>query len=119
VAGKAARDAVFLTQFSATALPTMWVATSVLSVVTALGAARALARFGAARFAATGFAGAALAMAAIWGAYGLAPRVFALFLYVHVSVFGAVLVSAFWSALGDHFDPRSAKRHISKILAGG
>lgn len=119
VAGKAARDAIFLTRFSATALPTMWVVTSVVSVATAFGVARALTRHGAARFAAFGFAVAALAMVLIWLAYAIAPRALALLLYVHVSVLGAVLVSAFWSALGDHFDPRSAKRHISKILAGG
>ena len=38
--------------------------------------------------------------------------------YLHMGVFGATLVSAYWSLVNERFDPYTAKRIIGRIGTG-
>jgi ATP:ADP antiporter, AAA family len=53
-----------------------------------------------------------------WLVAGVAPRVVALGLYLHMAVFGATLISTFWSVINEGFDPRTAKRYVGWIASG-
>jgi ATP:ADP antiporter, AAA family len=57
-------------------------------------------------------------LAVDWAVAGLAPKVVALVLYVHMAVFGPTLLSTFWSAINERFDPRTAKRYVGWISSG-
>jgi hypothetical protein len=43
----------------------------------------------------------------------------AVLFYLHFAALGAVLVSSFWSLVGERFDPRATRRHVGRIVAGG
>lgn len=115
LAGKAARDALFLTHFEAEALPWAIGAAGVVSLASAVPAARALARIGPARLVPGLFAASALLFLAEWLAIGAAPRVVAVLLYLHLAAAGAVLISGFWSGVNERFDPHTAKREMARI----
>ncbi len=55
--------------------------------------------------------------AAEWSCWPIMPRVIALVVYLHVSIGGALLVSAFWSIVNERFDPHTMKRLIGRITA--
>ena len=38
---------------------------------------------------------------------------------LHVAALGGVLISGFWSVVNERFDPRTAKRYVGRIAAGG
>jgi hypothetical protein len=85
MAGKAARDALFLSNFDAEVLPRMVVGAALL----------------------------------IWVLVPLSPKVAAVALWLHLSSFGAVLISWFWSLISERFDPRTARQRIGRIASGG
>ena len=53
-----------------------------------------------------------------WAVAGSMPRAAAVALYLHMGVFGATLVSAYWSLVNESFDPYTAKRIIGRIGTG-
>ncbi len=65
------------------------------------------------------FAASALGLVMEWGLGLVAPRASAVAVYVHTTVFGAALISAFWSLVNERFDPHTAKRAVAWIAAGG
>src|SRR5436190_388907 len=89
VGGKAARDALFLSNFPITALPAMLIASSVFSLLAVLVASRAMSRLGPGVIVPYGFALSALLALAEWGVSTVAPRVAAVSLYFHMAAFGA------------------------------
>ncbi|HSV05384.1 MAG TPA: Npt1/Npt2 family nucleotide transporter [Candidatus Binatus sp.] len=118
VAGKATRDALFLTQFTAAALPKAMVAGSLLSFLGAILMARELPRLGPARVVPPLFA---ISAAFFVGEFVLAlevPRVAAVVLYLHMAVFGLLVISGFWSLVNERFDPHGARRAVGRIVAG-
>jgi hypothetical protein len=119
VGGKAARDAFFLSNFEVTALPAMLIAGAVASLAVILVASRAMVVLGPARLVPASFAGSALLLLGEWALAARAPRVAAVVFYLHMAAFGAVLISGFWSSVNELFDPRTAKRRVSQIAAGG
>jgi hypothetical protein len=119
VGGKATRDALFLSSFPVTALPTALVASSLLSIVAALLAARTLATHGPMRLVPPAFAASAALLGVEWGLSRPLPKVAAVALYLHMALIGAILISWFWSIVNELFDPRTAKRRIGGIAAGG
>jgi hypothetical protein len=119
VAGKAARDAMFLSNFSVTTLPVVMAVAAVLSLGVVIGLSRLIMRHSPARVMPPLFALSAAALLAEWVVSFPAPRIAALALYLHTALFGAAVISAFWSLINEKFDPHSGKRAVSLIAGGG
>ena len=123
VAGKAARDSLFLTNFHVSALPTMLIVSAAFSIVAALVAARAMTVYGPARVVPPCFVASGLLLLAEWWLAGRSPRPAAVLVYLHIAALGSILISGFWSLVDEIFDPRSAKRGFGRIMgaatAGG
>jgi len=119
VAGKATRDALFLVQFDVRRLPGMMIIGAVISFAAALVAARALARFGPRRVVRSVFVLSSLAFLIEFSVSWISKRSIAVVVYLHMALFGATLISLFWSMINERFDPHAAKRAVSRIAAGG
>ncbi len=119
VVGKATRDAVFLSRFGVVALPQVVVAAAVLSLAAVLATARLLARHGPGRVLPTALVASSGLSALEWLAFERSPSLVGLALYAHMAVFGATTISTFWSLVNERFDPRTAKRYVSRIASGG
>src|SRR5882757_9325421 len=115
VAGKATRDAIFLSEFKVAALPTMVATAAIAAVVISFWRGRTLVRFGPFRVTAVSFAASGVLQVAEWMLLCYQPRMAACALYLHVVAFGAVLLSGFWSVINECFDPRSAKNIFGRI----
>jgi len=119
VAGKATRDALFLSHYPAAALPQVMMAASLAAVGAALGAGRLVAARGP-RQAVPALVG--LNAALLLGYFLLAvaaPPVAAVLLYLHVAAAGGMLVSGYWSMVNERFDPWIAKRVVGRLGLGG
>ncbi len=119
VAGKAARDALFLTSFHLSNLPLAMASGALLS----LGAVWLLARLMAKHPPAALTPALFLANAAGFGLAAFlqvhSPRLAAGSLYLHTAFLGPVTISAFWSLVNESFDPHTAKRAVARIAGGG
>lgn len=119
VGAKATRDALFLSSFGASALPTMVMASAAVSIGFVILAGRVMAALGPARMVPLTFAASGVLLVGACELALEAPRVAAVAVYLHVASFGSVLVSVFWSLVGESFDPRAAKRRIAWIASAG
>ncbi len=119
VGGKATRDAVFLSIFPVTALPSVLVASSIVSIVVVLAASRLISSKGPFAIIPFAFAASSVLVVAYWIASPVGPQAVAPLRYLHMAGFGAFLVSGFWSIISELFDPRTAKAQIGRIAAGG
>jgi AAA family ATP:ADP antiporter len=119
VAGKAARDALFLSSFDVKVLPAMMAASAVISLAAVLWLSQMLVKHSPARVVPIGFEVSGVALMAEWALSFPAPRLAAVVVYLHTSVFGAVMISAFWSLINETFDPHTGKRAVSWITGGG
>jgi ATP/ADP translocase len=117
LAGKAARDALFLASFGAEALPYAIAGAGIVSFAGALPVARALTRFGPARLVPGLFAASALLFVVEWTLIDATRRGVAAFLYMHLAGASALLVSGFWALLGERFDPHAAKRSLTRVAS--
>src|SRR5215469_13610089 len=104
-AGKASRDALFLSQFSSTDLPAMIAVAAIIAVIMSIGSGRMLVHVGPNRMTVFFFALSGNLQIGEWMLFGCRPRTAACLIYVHVVGFGAVLVSAFWSLMNESFEP--------------
>ena len=118
MAAKATRDALFLSSFDVSALPTMMMTSAALSVVLAFTASRMMTSFGPARLVPVLFASSAVLLLVEWGLLAQFRRPVAVVVYLHYGALGALLVSGFWSIINERFDPRTAKKQVSRIAAG-
>jgi hypothetical protein len=119
VFGKAARDALFLSTFQVSFLPAAMICTAVLSAIAILAVSRAMARHSPARvvpwlFVVSAFLFVGESLLSMW-TVALSTAVF----YVHMGVFGATVISSFWSLVNERFDPYTAKRVVGRIASGG
>ncbi|HMB69711.1 MAG TPA: hypothetical protein VKU85_10385, partial [bacterium] len=119
VAGKATRDALFLTSFDVELLPRMVGAAAIVTIAAVVAATRLLPRLGPKRLVPAAFAMSAVIQLAIRGLMDRFPAPAAILLYLHISVFGAVLISWFWSMISERFDPHTARLRIGRIAGGG
>src|SRR4051812_9286303 len=119
VAGKAARDALFLTSFSPTSLPPVMAAGAVLSLVAALWMSRLLTRHSPSVVLPILFAASMVGLVIEWAIGRVSPPATAIAVFVHTAVFGPLLISAFWSLINERFDPHSARRAVGRIALGG
>lgn len=117
VAGRATRDALFLSHFSVTDLPRVVAAAAAVSLGLALLASRVLERWGPGRFVPRLLAASTVLLLLEFALLRTAPRAGAVAVFLHFNAIGALLVSAFWSLVNERFDVRTAKRHIGRIGA--
>lgn len=117
VAGKATRDALFLSHFEVTELPKAVIAAAVLSMSGVLLMSRLLPRYGPPRLIPLAFGLSAALFACEWLVYPFASGPVAVALYLHMALFGAILISGFWSLVNERFDPHAAKTTIARIAA--
>jgi ATP/ADP translocase len=119
LAGKATRDALFLSAVGVGSLPFMVIAAAVLSAILSILLARVMARTGPARTVPRLFALSAVLLMSEWALSPHARAATAVLVYLHFTALGAVLVSGFWAIVNERFDPRSARQVIGRITAGG
>ncbi|MEZ5294019.1 MAG: hypothetical protein R2745_23250 [Vicinamibacterales bacterium] len=119
VAGKAARDALFLAHLDVSALPAVVFVTALVSMAVVAIRPTAIRRLPLAIAAPATFVVSAVLLVAAWGLIEVAPRSAAVAVYLLVSGIGPMLGSGFWLVVSEGFDPRSAKRHFGRITAAG
>jgi hypothetical protein len=119
LAGKATRDALFLSTFGVASLPPIVITAAVLSAFLAVLVARVMARSRPGRLVPRLYALSALLLLAEWALVGSARPAAAVLVYLHFTALGAILVSGFWAMVNERFDPRTARRAIGRITAGG
>ncbi|WP_437925536.1 hypothetical protein WMF37_41815 [Sorangium sp. So ce291] len=119
VAGRATRDALFLASFGAADVPKVMAAGAALSFAAVLLISRALLQLSPARVVPATFAASSVLLALEWALALRAPGAAALVFYLHVAVFGATLISAFWSLVNERFDPHTARHSMGRIAGGG
>lgn len=117
VGGKATRDAIFLSQYDVTELPKVVIVAALLSMLAVVVMSRLLTVFGPHRIVPAAFLISAVLFAGNWYVYGQGPQLAAITLYLQMAVFGAVLISGFWSVVNERFDPHTAKRTIARVAA--
>ncbi|WP_438032858.1 hypothetical protein [Sorangium sp. So ce204] len=119
VAGRATRDALFLASFGAADVPKVMAAGAALSFGAVVLLSRALLQLSPARVVPATFAASSVLLALEWALARRAPGAAALVFYLHIAVFGATLISAFWSLVNERFDPHTARHSIGRIAGGG
>ena len=118
VAGKAARDALFLSHFNVVELPKVMIAAALISLLGVLTMSHLLTRFGPGRAVPAAFCASAALFAVERLLLSDFPGLTASVLYLHMTGFGAIVISGFWSLINERFDPHTAKPRIARIAAG-
>lgn len=119
VAGKAARDALFLSNFGARHLPRMVIAAAMVAIVLGLLNSRLLSRFPPGRVIPALMIGSATIQVVEWIFYKSVPDWTAVAVYIHIVSLGAVITSGFWSVINEQLDPYTAKQNFGRIAAAG
>jgi hypothetical protein len=118
VAGKAARDAILLSNFDIKTLPIFIAISAAIALPIILATGKLMARFGPARLMPVLNLISAASAVVEWLLLARYPRPVTIAIYFHLSISGAVLVSGFWSIINERFDVQRAKRHIGRIGMG-
>jgi hypothetical protein len=119
VGSRATRDALFLSAFDVTALPLAVMASALVSLTWVALGGPLFVRWGPERMVPLGFAVSAVLHAVEWAVAARSPRVAAVVVFLHIAVFGIYLISTFWSLITERYDPRTARRRVGRIAAGG
>ena len=119
VAGKATRDALFLTSLSFHALPTMLIAASVCSILLVAVHARMAAKIAPTTLIQILSAASGILFLVEWVVRFKAPAATATLLFLHTSAMGPLLTSGFWLIATERFEPRTAKRRFGQITGAG
>jgi hypothetical protein len=119
VAGKATRDAFYLSNFNVKTLPAMMGFSAVASLVIALWLSRLMLRHTPAKVVPAGFGVSTVILLGTWALSFSAPRPAALALYLYTSLFGGAMISAFWSLINETYDPHASRSAVTAIASGG
>ncbi len=119
VGAKAARDAIFLSHYSATDLPAMVAAAAGAAILLGLGTSHILSRHAPSRIVPWAFVLSAALQLGEWRLLSANPHVAAVLIYLHFVALTAVLLSGFWSVTNETIDPHTAKRRFGQIAAAG
>lgn len=119
VAGKAMRDALFLTSLDITALPAMLIATSVFSLGLVALYSRLARRLAPRVLVPASFVLSGFLFIGEWLLRSDVPGVAAVVLYLHISAAGPLLASGFWLISSERFDPRTAKKRFGQLAGAG
>ncbi|MBX3228920.1 MAG: hypothetical protein KIT84_41685 [Labilithrix sp.] len=119
VAGKAVRDALFLSSYRVHHLPHAMAAASVLSLAVVMALPVVTTRISPRRLLPLLFGGSAAGLVLERLLYSASARAGAIAVYLHVSVVAPVILTTFWSLINERFDPHAAKREVARIAGGG
>jgi len=117
VGGKATRDALFLDHYGAMELPKAMLGAAVLSILSVLATSSAMQRWGPGRVVPVAFTASGVLFVAEWFLLPVNPGLTSYAIYLHMGVFGAIVISGFWSVVNERFDPHSAKKAVARIAA--
>jgi len=117
-AGRATRDALFLSTFPVAFLPVVMIAASAASLAAVGVVSWALARRSPFRVLPVAAGLSSVALLVEWVLCLAAPDIAAVAVYLHLAVFGGTLLSGFWSLVNERFDPYTAKRVMGRIGLG-
>jgi ATP:ADP antiporter, AAA family len=117
VAGKSLREGLFLSIFKVADLPKVMLGSAVFAIPVVLLVARLMTRHGPDRLTPLLFVASAALSVVEYVLLPIAPHAIALTVYLHVSLGGALLVSAFWSLVNERLDPHAMKRTVGRITA--
>jgi AAA family ATP:ADP antiporter len=118
LAGKAARDAIFLQRFAVTNLPLLLAVSSALSIGFTILFAHRLRRGIPVRVVQLANVISAMLMLVEWQLLPYFPRPVATIVFMHQTLLGPILVSGFWSIVSECFDPHTARRVLGTIGTG-
>jgi hypothetical protein len=118
LAGRATRDALWLSTFDLTTLPAIVIVSSVFAALVCIMVSRLVARVGPARLVPAFFFLSAVLLLGEWGLAVVARPAAAVVFYLHFGALGALLISGFWALVSERFDPRTARRVVGRILLG-
>lgn len=119
VAGKTARDGLFLSNFGPQWLPTMVMAGAAVSIALGFAASRLIAWLSPGRVVPVLAVVSALLQGVEWLFYDRAPTYASVAVYLHVVGLAAIINSGFWSVINEQMDPRTAKRKFGRITSAG
>ena len=119
VAGKAARDTLFLSSFHPSQLPYAMAGGAMLSLAAVYWLSWLMSRRSPASIVPFLFGASAIAFALEWGLDRRSPHAAAVLVYLHTALLGPVTISTFWSLINERFDPHTAKRAVARIAGGG
>ena len=119
IAGKATRDALFLSNLDVTLLPMVVIATSAFSILLVAIGSKMLVRLTPVVFVPLAFAANAAFLLAGWLLAPLAPAAAAYAVYLQISGLGPMLGSGFWLIASERFDPHTARRQFGQITGLG
>jgi len=119
IAGKATRDALYLSALDVTSLPMIVVATAAFSIGLVALSSITLKRVTPAVAVPAAFVLNAVLLMLEWALADAAPASTARAVYLHFSGLGPMLGSGFWLIATDLFDPRTARRNFGQIAGVG
>jgi len=119
VAGKAARDGLFLARYEASALPKIVLAAAGVALLLGWLFSLLLKRYTPQRVVPVGLLLSGVLQAAEWLFLDRAVDVVVVVVYLHLVGFGAILLSGFWLLASEVFDPREAKFRFGRIAGFG
>ncbi len=119
VAGKAARDGLFLSRYPVSDLPKIVLAAAILAVLLGWAFSHLLTRFSPRRVVPVAVLVSGLLQFTEWTFLSRYPDIVVVIVYLHIVGFGAVLLSGFWSVANEAFDPREAKARFGRIAGMG
>jgi hypothetical protein len=117
VAGKSLREGLFLSTYSVVDLPKVMLGSALAAIPIVLFVARLMTRLGPDKLTPGLFVTSALLSLFEWALLPQLPHAIALIVYLHVSIGGALLISAFWSVVNERFDPHALKHVVGRITA--
>jgi ATP/ADP translocase len=115
IAGKATRDALFLSYLDVTLLPMIVIATSAFSILLVTLGSKMLVRLTPVTFVPLAFATNAVFLLIEWVLTPFAPAVAASAVYLQISGLGPMLGSGFWLIASERFDPHTARHQFGRI----
>ncbi len=119
VAGKAARDGLFLSRYPVSDLPKMIVGAALLAVLLGWMFTRLLSRYSPRKVVPIAILSSGILQCLEWFFLSHHPDLIVVLVYLHIVGFGAVLLSGFWSVANEVFDPREAKARFGRIAGMG
>jgi AAA family ATP:ADP antiporter len=119
IAGKATRDALFLSNLDVTLLPMVVMATSAFSILLVAVGSKMLVRLTPVVFVPLAFAINAAFLLGEWLLAPLAPAATAYAVYLQISGLGPILGSGFWLIASERIDPHTARRQFGQITGLG
>src|SRR5262245_60521363 len=120
MAGRATRDALFLSAFGPSRLPLMVFLGSASALCLGVLAARLMARTAfPAKLLARALLASAVLLLIAWALNRRFTPAVAVLVYLHFTGASGHFISVFWTVVSERFDPGTARRSIARIAAAG